>query len=79
MAEFKHRAVSRSSGVPGRPGDGAGLGEKKLPGTFFSPGVPRQGEGAPVPRNPATMARMFHRSIPMYVAPGEPAGPSVSP
>ena len=35
--------------------------------------------GGGLPRKPATIARMFQRSIPMYVAPGEPAGPSVSP
>ena len=68
------RPVQRERLPPGavhtkpRPGRGPG-----------SAGTRPHAVGGGVPRNPATIARMFHRSMPIYVAPGEPGGPSVSP
>ena len=63
-AACQHGGRGRDRDAPRDGGDGALAGH---------------GRGAGVPRNPATIERTFQRSMPMYVAPGEPGGPSVSP
>jgi hypothetical protein len=70
----------RRRGVRAAAGQHGGRGRDRDPPHDGGDGaLAGQGRGGGVPRNPATIARMFQRSIPMYVAPGDPGGPSVSP
>ena len=70
----RRRAVRAAAGQHGGRGR-----DRDAPRDRGGGALAGQGRGGGVPRNPATIARMFQRSIPMYVAPGDPGGPSVSP